>query len=335
MQGLHRRQRGRRGVRRRRSHAGGRDVGQLIEVVVRTHGEPDRVSVGRRRMAADAGVVRGARLHLTGDQHGLHRFIADAEPLEGSDLRPHVVGQRPVDDLPGRLDRRDHEAGGRGGRRGELDGPPRPDGERAHRHGNRSAVDRVAQAVPGCGVERVGRVGGEDAEGMGEPAHREIDLEEVLAAGGCELEARPQPVARHQRPGDGRGDARGAVAALAAAVEQRGCVRRRRRVDDRRGREVGERRCGRAGGAAGASGRARSALPGCAAEPGRASCTGPTGAGSLRSRAGSSGEPAPDDSHQDESDDRRGDRQPGVSSHVESHVGSTVAACRQTYAVSR
>ena len=106
---------------------------------------------------------------------------------------------------------------------------------------DRSAGDRVAQSVPGRGVERVGRVGGEDAEGVGEPGHREIDLEQVLARGGGELEARPQPVARHQRPDDGRGDAGGAVAARGASVEQLGRVRRRRRVDDGRRGEVGER----------------------------------------------------------------------------------------------
>ena len=192
----------------------------------------------------------------------------------------------------------------------------------------------AAQCVPGRGVERVGRAGGEDAERVGEPGHREIDLEQVLAGGGVELEARPQPVARHQRPGDGRGDAGGAVAARGAAVEQRGGVRRRRRVDDRCGGEVGERWRGRTGGAARATGRATGGA-GRPAPPCRRArsrfrhrfhrCRG------LERPSGTGGEPAPD-GHQAESDDRRGDRQPRDSSHVGSHVGSTVAARRQTYA---
>ena len=237
-----RRHRARVDVAGERARAALADVGEVGEVVVRPHREPDAVAVGRRRVAADAGLGRRARRDLAGHQHVADALLADAEALQRADLRPHVVGERPVDDLAGGVDRRDGERRRGGGGRRQLDRAGGVGGQRAHGHRDRLVDDRVAQAVPQVGRQRRAGIAREHAQRVRESGDGQIDLEQVLAGGGRQLEARAQPVARHQRARDRRRDAGRAAGARRGAVEQAGRVGRRRRIDDRIGRKIRQRR---------------------------------------------------------------------------------------------
>ena len=237
-----RRHRARVHVAGERARAALADVGEVGEVVVRPHREPDAVAVGRRRVAADAGLGRRARRDLAGHQHVADALLADAEALQRADLRPHVVGERPVDDLAGGVDRRDGERRRGGGGRRQLDRAGGIGGQRAHGDGDRLVDDRVAKAVPQVGRQRRAGIAREHAQRVRESGDGQIDLEQVLAGGGRQLDARAQPVARHQRAHDRRRDAGRAASARRGAVEQAGRVGRRRRIDDRIGRKIRQRR---------------------------------------------------------------------------------------------
>ena len=232
-------ERRRRHVRRDHPDRPGADVGDAVEVKPLPEREPDGVSVGGRRVAADAGLLRRiARDDLRGNEHVLHAFLADAEPLQ----RAQAVGQRPVDDLSGSVDRGDHERRVRGLGDRRRHGPRSGKTERLDGHADRHVVDRGAQAGPQLLVERVAAIARVGPQCVREAGHGHRDLEQVLAPGGEVIEARPQPVARHQRRRFGRGDA-GRAAGGSVSAEQGGGARRDRGIDeDRIGREVRERR---------------------------------------------------------------------------------------------
>ena len=159
--------------------------------------EPHGVSVGGRRVAADAGLLgRVARDDLRGNEHVLHAFLADAEPLE----RAQAVGQRPVDDLSGSVDRARRRTSCAPARRpASLTVPEaeRPSALTVTPIGTSlTEVRSLAHSVP---VERVAAIARVGPQRVSEAGHGHRHLEQVLARGGEVIEARPQPVARHQR----------------------------------------------------------------------------------------------------------------------------------------
>ena len=141
---------------------------------------------------------------------------------------------------------------GRGDRR--LHGPGSGKAKRLDGHADRHVVDRRAQPGPQVLVERVAAIARVGPQRVSEAGHGHRHLEQVLAPGGKVIEARPQPVARHQRRRFGRRDA-GRAAGGPVSAEQRGRARRDRGIDeDRIGWEVRERRRWRAPRAADAAG---------------------------------------------------------------------------------
>ena len=197
-------ERRRRHIRRDHPDRPRADVGDAVEVKPLPEREPHGVSVGGRRVAADAGLLgRVARDDLRGNEHVLDAFLADAEPLE----RAQAVGQRPVHDLSGSVDGGDDKrcACRLGDRR--LHGPGSGKAKRLDGHADRHVVDRGAQPGPQLLVERVAAIARVGPQRVSEAGHGHRHLEQVLAPGGKVIEARPQPVARHQRRRFGRRDA--------------------------------------------------------------------------------------------------------------------------------